>query len=208
MYRVVTVAREFGSSGAAIAALMAARLNWKLLDRALLEEIARSAHVDPSLAARFDECVDPWLHRLAKQALWRGAIEAVAAVGRDDFFDSEAMARFGSQVIRDAAEIGNCVIVGRGAQCVLEGQAGVFHVFVYGPLQEKIARLRRRFPAERDPEALLRDMDRRRAAYIREYFQRDWCDRYLYNLMLNSHCGEQAAAQSILCAAGLGATRD
>lgn len=208
MYRVITVAREFGSGGAAIAANMAARLNWKLLDRALLEEIARSAHVDPSLAARFDECVDPWLHRLAKQALWRGAIEAVASVGRDDFFDSEAMARFGSQVIRDAAEIGNCVIVGRGAQCVLEGQTGVFHVFVYAPMAEKLGGVRRRFPGERDPEAVLHEMDRERAGYIREYFQRNWCDPHLYDLMINSHCGEHAAAQSILCAAGLGTARD
>jgi cytidylate kinase len=203
MYRVLTVSREFGSGGATIAAAVAAELKWKLLDRALLEQIARCARVDPNLAARFDESVDPWLHRVSKQALWRGGLDAVAATNEDDCFDSEAMARFATQTIREAAEIGNCVVVGRGAQCVLERRADTFHVFVYAPMAEKIARVRERMPSVRDPETLARETDRTRAAYIREYFQRDWCDRRLYDLLLNSRCGQKCAAGAILSAAGL-----
>jgi hypothetical protein len=50
MYRILTVAREDESGGDRIAALVAERLGWKLLDRALIEEIANLAHVDPQLA--------------------------------------------------------------------------------------------------------------------------------------------------------------
>ena len=203
MYRAITVAREFGSGGAIIAGMMAERLEWKLLDRALIEEIARCARVDPQLAARFDECVDPWLHRLGKQALWRGGLEAVAAVTEDDVFDAEAMARFATRVIRDTAEAGNCIIVGRGAQCILRERPDVFHVFVYGPHADKVRRVRQRFPDTHDPAARMLETDRQRSAYIREYFQQDWCDRRLYNLMVNSRCGDEAAARAILCAAGL-----
>jgi len=203
VFRVVTVAREFASGGASIAGLLAARLEWKLLDRALLEEVARCAHVDPGLAERFDECVDPWFHRLTKQALWHGSIEAVPAVTDDDFFDSEAMARFACQVIREAANAGGCVVVGRGAQCILRDRDDVFHVFVYGPWQQRLERVRRRFPELRDPAAYIQEMDRKRAGYIRQYFQQEWCHRGLYDLLVNSRCGEAAAAQAILCAAGL-----
>lgn len=68
MFRLITIAREFGSGGAAVAQRISERLGWRLLDRALLEGIARSAQVDPRLAERFDERVDPWFHRLSKQA--------------------------------------------------------------------------------------------------------------------------------------------
>ena len=38
MFRVVTVAREYGSGGAQIAQLLADHLDWKLLDRCLIEK--------------------------------------------------------------------------------------------------------------------------------------------------------------------------
>ncbi len=45
--RVITIAREYGSGGAAIGQELAARLRWKLLDRELILELARRAHVEP-----------------------------------------------------------------------------------------------------------------------------------------------------------------
>ncbi len=203
MYRLITVAREFGSAGASIARLVADRAGWKLLDRALLEEIARCARVEPRVAERFDECVDPWFHRLGKQALWRGSIEGVAAVTEDDFFDSEAMANFARSVILDAAEAGGCVIVGRGAQCVLAGREDVFHVFVYAPWHDRVRRIAERVADCPDPAALIRETDRRRAAYIRRYFEQDWTDRNLYDMMVNSRVGEGKAVRAILSTAGV-----
>jgi cytidylate kinase len=203
MRRVVTVAREYAAGGAIVGGIVAGRLGWRLLDRALIESIARHARVDARTAARFDECVDPWLHRITKHAFRRGCIEAVAAVGEDDIFDSEAMARFATEAIREAAEIGNCVIVGRGAQCILHDRRDAFHVFVYGPFEEKVRRVRERFPDVRDPAAMMADMDRKRAAYIRRYFQQDWGNCHLYDLLVNTRCGLDEAARCVICAAGL-----
>ena len=59
MFRVVTVAREYGSGGGRIAQLLAGRLGWKLLDRCLVEKIAETARIKPEIAERFDERPDP-----------------------------------------------------------------------------------------------------------------------------------------------------
>ena len=67
MYRVLTVAREYGSGGGHIARIVSEKLGWNLLDRALVEGIARSAQVDPDLAHRYDERVDSWLHRVSRR---------------------------------------------------------------------------------------------------------------------------------------------
>ena len=45
-YRVLTVSREFGSGGGRIAQSIAKRLGWKLLDAAMIDEIACAAKVD------------------------------------------------------------------------------------------------------------------------------------------------------------------
>lgn len=57
-YRVLTVDREFGSGGGRIAETIAKWLEWKLLDEAIIESIAYSAHVDKKVVRRYDEHVD------------------------------------------------------------------------------------------------------------------------------------------------------
>lgn len=58
MFRVLTVAREYGSGGGGIARKTAEELGWSLLDKGLVERIARAAQVDPELAQRYDERID------------------------------------------------------------------------------------------------------------------------------------------------------
>ena len=171
MFRVLTIAREYGSGGSLIARSISERLGWRLLDKAFIENIARAAKVDPQLARRFDERTDSWLQRLAHQGagLWRGAFEGAVVVSQPDFFDAETMAALAQNMIEEAYPRGNCVIVGRGAQCVLRDRKDVFHVFIYAPWAERVSRIRQRLPEQTDVEGLIRSMDRQRADYIRTY---------------------------------------
>src|SRR5579863_7797345 len=91
-YRVLTVSREFGSGGGRIAQSIAKRLNWKLLDAALIEEIASEAHVDAGVVTRFDEHVDGWLRRLNRQAMRGAAMAAGVALQEEKCFDEDVMA--------------------------------------------------------------------------------------------------------------------
>jgi cytidylate kinase len=204
MFRIITISREQGSGGGEIARELAKLLGWQLIDDALVTEIARRANVDPELARRLDECVDPWFHRLTK-ALWRGGYEGVASRVETGSFDAEAMAGLWMRVIREAAGIGPCVIVGRGGQCILRGRPEVFHVSIHAPLERRVARLRKTEPAGADLPALALDSDRRREAYVRRHFGEEWKDYRLYHLVLDSSIGVPAAVHIILIAAGLAA---
>ncbi len=198
MIRVITVGGEYGSGRAEIGQAVAGRLGWRLLDNCLIEDIARMAHLDPALCKHFDESTDPWFHRLRK-ALWHGGFEGVATTTETEP-DADAIAAVGHRVIREAARQGNCVIVGRGGQCVLQGEKEAFHVFVYAPRHERIARVQRRDGPQVDAEELTDTWDRRRSAYIRRQFGQDWTNRHLYDLMLCSSMGEAAAAAAVLAA--------
>src|SRR5581483_2914743 len=145
MTRVVTIGREFGSGGAEVAGLLAEQTGWQLIDRAFIDRVAQLAKVSPMEVERCDERVDSWFHRTVK-ALWHGGYEGVASSTGDMavVFDSDAMARLARHVIEGAAALGECVIVGRGAQCILHECATAFHVFVYAPWPERVDRVRRR----------------------------------------------------------------
>jgi cytidylate kinase len=206
MFRVITISREYGSGGESLAGILASRLDWRLVDDALVTEIARKAKITADVARRCDESLDPWFQRLLK-ALWRGGFEGAASRVDADAFDAEAMARLWNRLILESAELGDCVIVGRGGQCLLQRRRDTFHVSVYAPIRDRVRRIRERQPRESDPEAVARSTDAMRAAYVQRHFGQDVTNYHLYHLMICSTIGLENAADTIMAAAGLSAKR-
>jgi cytidylate kinase len=202
MFRILTIGREFGSGGAVIARKVAEMLGWDLLDKTLVEQIAHYASVNPELARRYDERVDSWLHRVGRRGLWRGSFEGVAAVTDTDVFDAETMATLGKNLILEAYSKGNCVIIGRGGQCVLQDKQDAFHVFIYGRWADRVARVRQRMPEVADPKQLIQTTDQQRKEFIRLYFGCDWRNPHLYHMLISSELGDDEVAKIIVYAMG------
>ncbi len=200
--RVITIAREYGSGGGPLGGILAQRLGWKLIDDSLIGRISEALNASPAAIRCREERVDPWFYGLVK-AIWRGGYEGSVSRADSEPVDADAIARLWNQVIVEAAEAGSCVTVGRGGQCLLKNRADAFHVYVYGPLSERIERLREREPTGTDLRGAAVERDRLRSAYIRHYFNEEWRDPHLYNLMLCSHMGLERAADLVLLAAGL-----
>ncbi len=199
-YRVLTVNREFGSGGGRIAQTIAEWLGWKLLDRDIIDAIAYAAHVDLKVVKHYDEHVDSWLRRINQQAMRSAALAAGLELGEDAVFDAEEMVKVSRKIIEQAWTDGNCVIVGRGAQCILQYKPDVFHAFVYAPFKERILRLRQRSEKGANAEQRIRTVDEERAKYLLQYYGKSWCDRHLYDLMVSSHEDEDETARTILYA--------
>jgi cytidylate kinase len=195
-FRVVTISREYGSGGGRLAERLAERLGWQLLDRTIVEQVAASAHVDPELVTRYDERPDTWLHSLAKNVFSFGAIDGINVP--PEVVDAESLAARSRRVIEQAAALGECIIVGRGAQCALAGRPGVLHVFVFAPAEERIRRARER-GLTGDLPALVA-VDRDRGDFTRTLYGRDWRDPQLYHLMLNSTLGIETLTALVVSA--------
>jgi cytidylate kinase len=197
MFRVLTIGREYGSSGALIGRGIAEQLGWKLLDKGFIENIARAAKIDPQLARQFDERKDTWLERLGRD-FWRGTLVAGSSLSEIDFFDVETMAALTRKMIEEAYAQGNCVIVGRGAQCLLQRRTDAFHAFIYAPWVARVERVQQRLPGTTQIDELIRSTDQQRADYIRTNYKRDWLDPHLYHLMICSGLGEKQVASTII----------
>jgi hypothetical protein len=195
--RVITVEREYGSRGGEFAHDLAERLGWRLLDSELVSGAAKRAGVSPELAAKFDDRLDPWYYRYGK-VFWHDTGYQMTALGEDKVFDCERMLTLIREEITEAANGGNCVLVGRGAACALSCQPGCFHIFVYATLKAKREWFARAFPKEaHNAEQTLAEHDKRRAAVIRKFYQQEWCARGLYHMLLNSAMGMDAMIASV-----------
>lgn len=197
--RIITIEREFGSGGARIAELLAARRGWKLWDTNLSGEIARRANVDPHAAELCDERCDPLLHRLFK-VFARGSYERSLPMADAPGFDTDRMVGLLHDVIEDVASTGNCVIVGRGSPYILRNRDDAFHVFVHASATEKMRRLVAVGKSENEAAEMIRTIDHERAAFIKRYFGGDWPTRELYHLMINSAMGDEKVIETIFSA--------
>lgn len=196
-YRALTISREFGSGGGRIAQTLANWLGWKLLDNEIINAISETARVDSKVVRNYDERVSSWLRRINEEAIRGVAMASGEALDEKAIFDSRLMADLARKIIEEAYAAGNCVIVGRGSQCILARKPDAYHVFVYAPLRDRMQRLKSRLAAGTDIAQRLRTVDTQRAKYLQQLFGVRWCDHPLYDLMIRSTADEDKTAREI-----------
>ena len=197
MIEIVTIDREYGCGGANIADKLASRLNWKLWDRLLTDEIARLMDCDCYAVEPHEEKQDPLYYRLFKSFM-RGSFEGTLNSKTVKMVDADCVREAAQRVVTKAASEGNAVIVGRGSAYYLRDRPNAFHVLAYAPVEEKVRRLMEDGKSEATAVELVETVDRDRAAYIKQYFGVDWPSRNLFDLMVNTRMGDDAVVQTIL----------
>jgi cytidylate kinase len=197
MIRVLTIEREYGSGAANIASRAAESLGWKLWDQLLTNEIARLMECDCRVVEEREEKRDPLFHRLL-MSFMRGSFEGSLNAPQLKLADADCIREVAERVVKQAADGGKCVIVGRGSAHYLQNRRDAYHVFVYAPMEERVRRLRAGGKTEREAMHLAETVDRDRAAFIKQYFGVEWPNRHRFHLMINSTIGEGAVVETIL----------
>jgi cytidylate kinase len=197
MIRIITIDREFGSGGNVIAERVATRLGWKLWDQLLTDEIARRMDCDRRVVEEREERKDPAYYRLFK-AFLRGSFEGSLNLPRLKMVDTDCVRQVAQQILVEIAEVGNCVIVGRGSAYFLGSRRDAFHVFIYAPFEDKVRRLQSSGKSEKEAIELAQTVDLDRAAFIKRYFKLDWPERHRFHLMVNSSLGDEVVVETML----------
>jgi cytidylate kinase len=195
--RIITIEREYGCGAAHIAQSIADHLGWKLWDQEITSEIARKLKCKAELVEAREERCDSMFYRLIKSFM-RGSFEPRVDTADLELLDAEHLAVLFEKVITRIGEDGNCVIVGRGANWFLRNREDAFHAFLYAPYDEKLRRVMAQGENEREAAHLIESVDRERAAFIRKYYGKEWPDRSLYNVMVNTKVGDELAISTIL----------
>jgi cytidylate kinase len=203
---IVTISREFGAGGSSVAGIVAAELKAEVVDKMLIDDVAKRLSMRPSDVEAEVERPRSMLERLVRSfsTLEPGLGTAWSPPYPDPFFDPrKEIIHLTEEIIREAAAGGNVVIVGRAAGFVLTDKPGVFRVFLRAPEQVRIKTLMGRYDmTEAEARRKMHETDSNRAAYTKQLYGHDWCDPDEYDLVINTgRVSYETAAQMTLCGA-------
>ena len=170
-----------------MAAAVAQRLGWSLVDNQLIDEVAARAGLPPEEVAERDERAPNYIERLAR-TLASAMPEFVAPEGGTlPDTTEERLVKITERVVADLAEQGRVVLVGRAALAVLATFPNALHVKIVAPIPHRVARLVERDGIDlKQAEKLIAEVDGNRGRYHKQYYRRDWDDASNYDLVLNT----------------------
>jgi len=164
---VITVSRQLGSLGTEIAQAVAVRLNYQYVDKEKIGKALVDCGLPKIEIEKLDEKNPPF---------WDSWL-----IDRKRFFHYIQM------VVFDFAQKNNVVIVGRGGQILLKDLPGVLNVRIMSPIDVRVRRIMEKDGVdEKQAVRLLRRNDQDSAGFIRSFFNMDWEDSNLYDLVINT----------------------
>ncbi len=175
----ITISRQLGSGGASIARLVADQLGYRVLDRELVDQVARRAGVSTEAAQTLDERTYDWAG---------GLINSLLLALRGEQLSQESYRYIADRLIREAVAHENLVILGRAGQVVLGFRPDTFHVHVVAPVEDRVERVAARDHISADQaRKRIADSDEARRRYVHAVGRKDWSDPCLYDLVINTH---------------------
>ena len=200
-FRAVTLSRESGSGAHSIARGLADRLQsressgqrpWTVFDKELVTKVLEDHH----LPARMAECI-PEDRRTELQ----DAVEELFGLRPPSW----TIIQQTSETILRLVELGNVILIGRGANIVTRNHPDVLHIRLTGSENTRVGRIAegRKISRKAALEALRRE-DRGRARYLKKYFHAEINDALLYHATLNTDLIPQERTVDLLCELTLG----
>lgn len=180
--RIITVSREFGSGGRELGKRLADTLGLPYYDREIITAIAQKSSMDEDYIERTIE---------------KGALKQYPMTFSHTFAHMPAILGNGPsllaqqhKVIKELAAKGDCVIVGRGADAILQ-EYKPLKLFIYADMAAKMERCRRRADAgenlsDRELSRKIRQIDKARAENHDIVATYKWGDKRGYHLCINT----------------------
>jgi len=164
---IITISRQIGSLGDEIAKALANKLGYQRIEKPQVGAVLSEHGFSASDIDKYDETNPSLLQHLSIQKNIYGHLIRAA--------------------VYEFAANDNAVIVGRGAQVILKDIPGTLHVRVFAPYTTRVNRLTDQTGDEKkNAEWDIRQSDRNSSGYIHTYFNVDWDDSELYDLVLNT----------------------
>jgi cytidylate kinase len=194
MKNIITISREFGSGGRTIGKMVADALGYAFYDGEIIDEVVKSSGLARDIVEKYDEYAthkNSFLYNIAINAGGNG-YNGLSIANRVQ------IAQIG--VIKQLAEEGNCVIIGRGADYILRDRDDCLNVFVRADMKFKSERVLEVYGDNGVKiEDRIVDKDTRRRVFYRSFAMREWGAVDNYNLVIDSGVIGLEKCADIIC---------
>lgn len=181
MTKIITISREFGSGGRELGKRLADELHFSYYDREIITAIAQKYELDETYVSNVLENGSllkfsfTFGHTLSIPPLQENTSKVLGAQ---------------KQLLEDLANRGNCVIVGRSADVILEKRRPL-NLFVYADMAAKVRRCQERAPQgenipDHEMQKKIRQIDTGRARMHDLLSNVRWGAKEGYDLCINT----------------------
>ena len=181
---IITIAREFASGGREIAQLISEQLNIPVYNKELITLAAKkSGLTEEAIAASETQRSGSLIYSLYTMGNTMPLADQVYILQ--------------SNVIRELAEHGPCIIMGRCGDYVLRDRPNVLRTFLYAPIEYRLQVAKaspenqQRHDSDKVILQTLNKNDKNRASYYNYYTENRWGEAKNYDLCLNTQMGNQ-----------------
>lgn len=173
---IISISREHGTNGKEIARLVANKLNIPFYDKEEIKEFAIK-HKLANTNYTEEELYDNYLSLDANK----------------DAIINQA------KVIKEIANQGSAVIVGRSADYILKDNPNLVKIFIYAPMDYKIKNIMKNYnDNERSAKKHIIDSNKSRSNYYSIIANQTWGDKNNYDLCIDSSIGNDSVVK-IIC---------
>lgn len=179
---IITIAREHGSSGKQIGKCVANALGIPFYYKEMITLAAKESGLNREFISD--------IHKNSPDIM------------RDLYLSSNAVQyaiKAQDAIIREIAENGSCVIVGRAADYILKDYDNVVHIFIHAPQDYRIQRVMDVYgDTPKEARVNIERSDKARASYYEHISGTHWGDARNYELTVDSSDGVEKTAQFIV----------
>ena len=205
--RVITIARQVGTTGEEVARNVALKTGYRYIDYQIIQDASREAGVSPETVSEAEHT--PSLMTRLLESLARTPSMPVAAwadpvpLSTSPLLTSADYRRFVEDVIRDLATTGDCVIVGHAAQVTLRERPDTIRVLIAGSRKYRVRRIMQGMGVDEKAATQTADRtDAERVDFFHRFYDTGWLSPWTYDLCLNSdHLNAEQLTDLVVTAA-------
>ncbi len=179
---IITISREHGSQGKYIGELVAQQLNIPYYYKDLFTLVAQETGLADDYVSKINENSPQIMYDLY-----------LSTTPIKDAMNAQ------NKVIKEIANKGSCVIVGRAADYVLKDYPNVIKIFIHADKDYRIKKVMEMYnDTEAQAKKAINKSDKARANYYESISGNKWGEAQNYDLCINSKLGAEKTAQIIV----------
>lgn len=179
MKSIITISRQYGSGGRFIAKKLAETLGIPYYDNEIITLAAKESGYSEAI---FEKAEQLSTHSFLYSLSMFGSADGLYGL---PLADKVYIAQ--SDIIKECADKGPCVIVGRCSDYVLKDYDNVINFFIYSDEAHKVERAVKYYGIDEEKASSeLKKKDKKRGSYYNYYTSQRWGDVENYHLSINS----------------------
>ena len=181
---IITISRMFGTGGHEIGAELARRLGVKLIDKQVLNEVAKRMHVVEEAMEKLEARNPLWRDDFTN--FYRTYMSKAEYNGLEHDRTSHELFEAQAAAIRSIAAEESCVLIGRCGFHILAEHPNALKIFIHSSEDCRKRRIAEKYDLSlSDAAAMVVDNDYSRELYTKTFTGKDWTDARNYDISID-----------------------